>query len=263
MKTIISALIAVLALVALVSCGGGGETAAAPTGYAPGQEVEAYDYVHGGYVGQAVVSTTEDGNFEVTLNEAFLPHTLAGVDMDSADWNEGNTVSYMSHGSENFVAKYVVYNDTTYVGTTFGTAVVWVEADEQGNPAGSTSLEMAVIRNENTMRSYFNGIGTGAFRVLTEFGGEAMTVETTAYGSLYKRGSEYWAEGGRGLGWNANIEAIQSAAVEQGVSYTFGEMTQNSDNVWQLADAVTGATASDFQEYFALVQLAVARLERQ
>jgi len=262
MKTLISTLLAVIVLLAFVSCGGK-EEAAAPTGYAAGQTVEAYDYVHGGYVGKAVVESTEDGNFEVTLDEAFLPHTLAVVDMESGDWNEDNTVSYTSHGSENFVAQYVEYDGTTYVGTTFGTGVVWVEADEQGNPAGNTSLEMAIIRNEYTMRAYYNGIQNGAFKVLTEFGGSPMTVDTTSYGSLTKRGSDYWAPGTRGLGWQENIDAIETAAEEHGVHYYFDEMSQNDENIWMLADAVTGATASDFAEYYALIQLAVARLEMQ
>lgn len=65
-----------------------------------------------------MVQSTEDGNLEVTLDEAFLPHTLAVVDMESGDWNEDNTVSYTSHGSENFVAQYVEYDGTTYVGAT-------------------------------------------------------------------------------------------------------------------------------------------------
>jgi len=262
MRTVMYTLMTVLVLVTLVGCGGT-EEAAAPTGYAPGQTVEAYDYVHGGYVGKAEVSTTDDGNFEVTLDEAFLPHTLAVVDAEASDWNENNTVTYTSHGRQSHVAKYVVYNDTTYVGTTFGTSVVWVEADEQGNPAGNTSLEMAIIRNEETMRAYYNGIGNGAFQVLTGFDATPQPVETTSYGSLYKRGSEYWAEGGHGLGWNVNIEAIQNTAQEAGVSYSFDEISKNNDDVWKVADTVSGATASDFKEYFALVQLAVSRLERQ
>jgi hypothetical protein len=263
MRKLILALIVAVALTALVGCGGNEETAGTSTGYAPGQEVEAYDYVHGGYVGQAVVSTDDEGNLEVSLNEAFLPHTLATVDMDSDQWSKENTITYTAHGRTSNLAKYVVYNGTTYVGTTFGTNSVWVEADEEGNPAGNTSLEMAIIRNEDTMRSYYNGIQNGAFQIMTEFGGEPMAVETTPYGSLTKRGSEYWAEGGHGLGWHANIDAIETAAEEQGVSYTYGEMSRNDDNKWQLADTVTGATASDFQEYFALVQLAAARLDRQ
>ncbi|MCF7913919.1 MAG: hypothetical protein K9L66_01995, partial [Spirochaetaceae bacterium] len=110
MRTVIYTLMSVLVLFALVGCGGT-EEAAAPTGYAPGQTVEAYDYVHGGYVGKAEVSSTEDGNFEVTLNEAFLPHILAEVDVEAGDWNDNNTVTYTSHGDQSHVAKYVVYND--------------------------------------------------------------------------------------------------------------------------------------------------------
>lgn len=263
MRSLMTALIAVLALVALIGCGGNGETAAAPTGYAPDQRVEAYDYVHGGYVGQAVVTTNADGEIDVTLDEAFLPHTLAAVDTESEDWNGENTITYTAHGRESSLAKYVVYDGTTYVGMTFGTGVMWVEADENGNPSGNTSLEMAIIRNEVTMRGYYTGIQNGAFEVLTEFGGDPMAVETTTYGSLTKRGSEYWAAGGPGMGWQANIDEIENTAEEHGVSYTYGDMSRNDDGVWEIADAVTGATASDFPEYFALVQLAVARLEMQ
>ena len=122
---------------------------------------------------------------------------------------------------------------------------------------------MAIIRNEQTMAAYYNGIGNGDFKVLTEFGGSPKVVETTPYGSLYKSDSNYWGEDSHGLGWTANIEAVEESAEEMGVSYTLDEISQNDDNEWEIADTVTGATASDFKEYFALVQLAASRLERQ
>ncbi|MFW5737380.1 MAG: hypothetical protein ACOCYX_00570, partial [Spirochaetota bacterium] len=71
-------LIAVMAAVfMLASCGSDAE---APTGFVPDQSVEAYAYVHGGYVGQVVATTDDEGEFSVTIDEAFLPHTLAIVD---------------------------------------------------------------------------------------------------------------------------------------------------------------------------------------
>lgn len=256
MRTFTTLLISALVLVALVGCGGG--DAAAPTGYAPGQEVEAYAYVHGGYVGKAVVTTDDEGAMSATLDEAFLPHTLALVDLEDDAWNEDNTASYVVRGDEVYVAKYVSYNGTDYVGNTVGTALVYVEADEDGNPAGGTVLEKMILRNEANMEAYFDGIQDGAFATYTEFGGDAEPVTTTDYGSVTKRGSTYW---NFGIGWEGNVDAVAEAAAENGIGYTMDDLGQNSDGEWEVADATTAATLSDFKDYFALIQLAGARLE--
>lgn len=262
-NTILFTLIAVLAMGALISCGNG-EEAAAPTGYAPDQTVEAYAYVHGGYVGQAVVTTDAEGNIDVTLDEAFLPHTLAHVDIESDEWNEDNTVTYVVRGETNYVARWVAYNGTNFVGNTVGTSLVYVPADDSGNPATEVNqniLEKTIIRNEANMEAWFTSITDGSFQVFTEYGGDPMTVSETPYGGLTKRNSEYW---NFGLGWEGNMEEIQAAAEEYGVGYTLDDMSRDPDEgIWSLADATTGATASDFPDYFALIQQAVARLEMQ
>ena len=258
MRTFVTILVAALAVVALVGCGQ--EEVAAPTGFAPNQTVEAYGYTHGGYVGQAVVTTDAEGAISVEIDEAFMPHTLGIVDMESDDWNEDNTVSYIQRGDEVRVAQYVSYDGTTYVGTTVGGAMIYVEADENGEPAGGQDLEQIIIRNQGRMAAYYDIILDGGFAVYTEFGGSPMVVETTSYGSLTKEGSEYW---NFGIGWQGNIDAIEEAAVEFGTGYSLDEMTRGDDNFWSLADATTGATASDFIDYFNLVQNAVGRLAMQ
>jgi len=256
MRTLITVLVASLALVALVGCGNDAEP---PTGYAPDQTAESYAYVHGGYVGQAVVTTTDEGGFEVTLDEAFLPHTLAIVDMDSDDWNEDNTVFYVQRGNEVRVAKWIAYDGTNYTGVTVGSALAYVESDDEGNPAGGTILEKNIIRNEANMAAWYDNIADGEFVTFTEFGGQGSPVTTTSYGSLFKRGSSYWTNG---LTWQGNMDAIEEAAEENGVGFTLDEMVRG-DSDWRLADAGTGATASDFKDYFSLIQTAVARLEMQ
>ncbi|MFW5686069.1 MAG: hypothetical protein ACOC0O_05380 [Spirochaetota bacterium] len=256
MRTFITVLIAALALVALVGCGNDAE---APTGFAPNQTAVAYNYVHGGYVGQAIAETNDEGGFEVTLDEAFLPHTLAIVDMESGDWNEDNTVFYVQRGNEVRVAKWVSYNGTNYTGVTVGSALAYVESDDEGNAAGGTILEKNILRNEANMEQWWDSIDDGAFQVFTEFGGEGTPVTSTSYGSLYKRGSSYWTNG---LSWQGNMDAIEEAAEENGVAFTLDDMVR-ADSEWELADAGTGATASDFKDYFSLIQLAVARLEMQ
>lgn len=262
-KGVLRVLVAIVAVLALVSCGGQEEPAPVSTGssvsgYAPNQTAVGYAYTHGGYVGKAEVSTGADGALSVMLDEAFLPHTLAVVDMESGDWTEDNTVFYIQRGEEVRVAEYVSYNDTMYVGTTVGGSLTYVEADEAGAPVGGTDLEKAILRNQMTMEAYFDGIADGAFAVYTEFGGDAMTVTTTSYGGFYKSDGGYWNFGD--LGWQGNMDAIAAFAVANGTGFAMDEMVRNDDNVWEVADATTGATASDFRDYYTLIQLAAGRL---
>ncbi len=265
MRKLISVLVVVLAIGAVVACGNNSPSnspnnppANAPTGYAPEQTAEAYNYVHGGYIGRAVVTTDSDGALSVELDEAFLPHTLAIVDMESDEWNEDNTVYYVQRNNQVRVAKYVAYNGTNYTGVTVGSALSYVASDDEGNPAGGTDLELQIIRNEARMAEYWQHVGNGRFEVFTEFGGTPTPVTTTSYGSVYKRGSTYWDFG---LGWQGNIDAVEEAAVEHGVRFTLDEMNRNDDDLWELADAVTAATLTDFPDYFALIQTASARLK--
>lgn len=259
---VITALIAGAALFA--GCGNNGNPE--PSGYAPGQSSEAYAYIHGGYVGQAVVTTTSDGEIEVRLDEAFMPHTLALVDMDDDAWTEDNTVTYRVRGNDQHAAKYVSYNGVTYVGEVVGGALVYVEADGDGNPVGEKDLEKLIIHGQDSMAAYFDRIQNGEFGIMTEFGGTVEPVTTTAYGDVVKRGSSYWDRGP--LGWHGNIEAIEQFIAENGVNFGLNEMVRASEEdedglrMWSAADAVTGATLSDFKDYFTLAQTAEARLAR-
>jgi hypothetical protein len=257
MRTFLAVLVSALVLVTLVGCGSGTKEVATSCGYAPNQTVEAYQYVHGGYIGKAVVKTDNTGNLDVTLNEAFLPHTLAIVDIESDEWNEDNTVSYVSHGNTVYVAKYVVYNGTTYVGSAVGTDVTYVEAGENGEPVGGQDLELLIARNQESMAAYYESIDGGSFKVLPELGGSPIAVTTTGYESLYKRGSTYW---NFGKTWIANIEEVEKVAETHGVAYPLDEIRKDGDT-WKVADVTTGATLADFKDYFNNVQLAVAKLK--
>jgi hypothetical protein len=257
MRSFISIMIAALVLFALTGCGS--EEVAAPTGFAPDQTVEAYQYVHGGYVGQAVVKTDAEGALDVTLDEAFMPHTLGLVDIEADEWNEDNTVTYVVRGNTMHVAKHISYAGTNYVGTTVGTALVYVEADENGEPAGGQDLELVILRNQDNMAAWYDNIADGQFQIYTEFGGSPSAVTTTSYGSLFKRDSSYWSNG---LGWKGNIEEVEKAAELNGVGYSLDEIAKDGDT-WKVADATTGATLSDFKDYFNLIQLAAGRLKME
>lgn len=233
--------------------------------YAPNQRESAYAYTHGGYVGKAEVTVNADGELAVDLDEAFLPHTLGLVDIESDTWNEGNTTSYVSRGNTNYVAKYVSYNDKVYVSIPTGTGFSYVEADESGSASGGLDLEKAILRNQGTMAAYFALISAGKFGVIAEFGGDVIPVTTTSYGGVNKKNAPgYWADG---LGWRGNMDAIQTFAMENGVQFSLTEMVRAENEndkglkPWSVADVVTGATNSDFKDYFGLVQAAAGRLK--
>jgi hypothetical protein len=171
----------------------------------------------------------------------------------------------MSRGNENYVAKYVQYNDKVYVGVPTGTTLSYVEADENGNPAGNVDLEKAILRNHDTMRAYYALIGAGKFGVLPRFGGEVIPVTTTSYGGLTKKDAPgYWDSGQT---WIGNIEAMEAFIEENGGQYSLTEMVRASEEnadglkLWSVADTVTAATNSDFKDYFDLVQSALGRLK--
>lgn len=260
MRRFLPVLIIIITLVVFLGCGSE-EPAPAPTGFAPGQTTEAYDYVHGGYVGKAEVTVNEDGSLDATIDEAFLPHTLAIVDIESDEWNEDNTVSYVVRGDEVHVAKYIAYDGTNYTGVTVGGALAYVASGDEGEPEGNTILEKAIVKNEETMKAWFENIQDEKFQIFTEFGGDPMAVTTTDYGSLTKRGSSYWDFG---IGWQGNMEAVEEAVMQHGVGYSFDEMQRDEDSgEWSLADATTSATLSDFKQYVGLVQTAVGRLKME
>ena len=170
----------------------------------------------------------------------------------------------MSHGNEVPVAKYIEYDGKVYVGTAVGSSMTYVEAGKSGEPAGALDLELMIVKNQDTMAAYWDSIQSGGFKVMTGFRGKVMTVTTTTYGGLTKDTSNYW---NIGQTWKGNIGAIEKFIEQYGSQYQRSDMVRasqaNADGLklWSVADAVSGATNSDFKDYFALAQSAIAQLK--
>ena len=260
MRKSFAVLIAILMLTAFI-----GQVAA--DGYIAGQTEKAYAYTHGGYVAEATATVVWDGSVRVDINEAFLPHTLAIVDYEAMEWTADNTAYYLSRGSEVRVAKYVEYDGKVYVGTTVGGSLTYVEADDSGMAAGGTDLEKVILRNQATMAAYYENLESGSFKIFTEFGGMGMPVTETHYGGVTKNDSPgYW---NFGQTWQGNIDAIELFIYENGSDFSNSDMVQaieeNADGLkfWSVADAVSGATNSDFRDYFNVAQAAISRLKKK
>lgn len=233
--------------------------------YLPNQTSTGYAYVHGGYVGMAEAKTDDKGNLTVYLDDAFLPHTIAIVDMESADWNESNTVGYTNRGKTSYFAKYVEYDGKVYVGVPTGDGFSYVEADDKGAPKGNVDLELIILRNQDTMAAYYKNVPGGKFKIKTSFAAAGKAVTTTSYGGVSKKKAlKYWDSGQT---WVGNITAIEKFIAEKGLQYSSSEMKQAAEpndaglKLWSVADAVTGATNSDFKDYFNVAQLAAGKLK--
>ncbi|QMS85220.1 hypothetical protein [Candidatus Xianfuyuplasma coldseepsis] len=229
------------------------------------QSVEAYGFTHGGYVGQVTIVVT-DGVLDVEINEAFLPHTLAAVSLDDAEWDETNTLTI---GTSSY-ALYIMYNDTLYKALeTEAGLLVYSEADETGAVLTGRwdvkNLEMHIIRNDANMKAYYDALENGGFKLMTSFD-DASPMAVTS-GQFKDGNPDYWQAGGGRLGWQANIDALEAFLEEYGAAFDTLAFTQVDttvdgveDTYWQVADTVAGATNSDFPDYFQLAQAAFGQL---
>lgn len=233
------------------------------SGFAPNQHEIVYGYVHGGYVGMADVSTDRQGGLNVYLNDAFLPHVLAAVDIDDPQWDYDNTISYISHGEEEFASLFVEYDGTTYVAEPLGEGFAYVEADDMGYPIGNTDLEKIILRNQVTMATYFELIDKGGFLLKTGFDSPGIPVTETDYGGLTKKFAPKYFD--HSLTWIGNIEALEEFIEENGTGFSLSDMVRAKEanaegsKLWSVVDEVTGASLSDFKDYYGLVQNAVGR----
>ena len=268
MKKILVFLLAIIIIAGFAGCSGkssevSGEDSGITCAYAPNQSTIAYSYIHGGYVGRAEVKTNENGDISVSFDEAFLPHVLASVDIEAAEWTENNTIMFDSHGDV-YAAKYIEYNSKVYIGISTGKGISYVAADETGEAAGNTDLEKMIIRDQASMATFYTVVPAGMFKTFTEFGGMASPITTTSYGGPTKKTSPgYWAFGQT---WIGNITAIENFIAENGIQFNLSKASKAKEEnaeglkLWSVADTVTGATNSDFKEYFGLAQYAAGKL---
>lgn len=238
----------------------------------PDQTVEAYGFTHGGYVGQVTIVVT-DGELDVEINEAFLLHTLAEVtlstDTDPTEWDETNTLTIGS----NSYALYIMYNGDMYKALqTDAGLLVYSAVDETDTLLTGRwdikNLEMAIIRNDASMKAYYDALNAGELKLMTAIDDTDPIVLTDG---LFKDGNpNYWPAFEGSLGWQANIDALETFLEENGAAFDTLEFTQVEttvngveDTYWQVVDSIAGATNSDFQDYFQLAQAAFGQLETE
>ncbi|MFP4286312.1 MAG: hypothetical protein ACLFRI_01325 [Candidatus Izemoplasmataceae bacterium] len=226
-------------------------------------EASAYGVVHGHYVGVADITVDKDGVVtDLTLEEYFLPYSWGKVDASNADREDVLGVVGTRRGGDSsntedhvttYYAKYLQIGDELFTGAVTGDAgsqsIVYSTDD-------IADLDVYVETEENA-KWYVDQILAEEVYIANEDGTENTELETiesdASSVTLNKSDSGYWSTGDRG--WLGNRDATVDAIIGLNLSEEFTTV-RGEDNFWSINDTVTGATWSDFNDYFNLAQQA-------
>ena len=234
---VLTALLVVAAVVVLASC-------------AKTYDDVAYGLVHGeGYVAKATVTKDADGKVkDATLDEACFPTQVTATEADG-DYT-------VTVGTKHY------YKTVKWAKVT----AVW-DADKGEYTVDGVSLRLFFKIDEGRCEEYFEAVSANAITVVTSSGNKTdiMTAET-----LLKSKNGYWGNpSANALGWKANVEATINYVKANGFGLKKSnfETKDNSasnaklDNEWveKSSGVATGATWTDFYDYYCLLERAFLR----
>jgi hypothetical protein len=217
----------------------------------------ALGIVHDHYLGVVDITVKKDGSVSnVKIDEIFLPYNWA------QKTNQGENASFTNYwtvdGVEKNYAAYIridnKYFEAAASSDSSVTYPIWKEID------GSINDLEAELEDSADLRTwYYNAVKAGKVAIVKAVGDDFEDEKDPAnnnYGSMFKSTSTYWPESmNRGLGWKANIQAMENYIKQHGVDFEQGDIDQDDDNEWWIGDVNTGATLTDFADY---VQVAKA-----
>lgn len=218
------------------------------------KEATAYGLVHGHYVGEVTVTVAEDGTVgSVSIEEYFLPYSWAKVSETT-----GDVLAVVgSRGTSNY-AKYVKIGDKLFTGSVTGT----VEEKNQVivySAEGIANIETWVENAENA-EWYVKQINANKFFLADSEGKEVTNLtrsDATSNKSMKKSESGYWFGENYPLGWAGNVAAMVEAFVGTKLEATVTSEDQDPvTKFWSFGDVETGATLTDFIDYYTLAQAA-------
>ena len=248
MKKLLMALFALTLVFGLSACG----TEEEPEPVI--EEGTGYGLVHSHYVGIATV-TLEDGIVtDASLEEYFLPYSWAKLEVvteESDELGENEDVfQFTAFGTTYNMAVYVQIGDKLFSGENVDGSPVWSTDD-------IADLEEWLKVEENA-KWYVDQVDEGNWYIANADGTESdyETLETDASAtSIIKSESGYWDFGH--LGWQGNVDATVDAVIGLDLSedYDLERLDEDEDELrfWAIDDTVTGATWSDFPDYFGIL----------
>ncbi len=254
----------IAASLALVACGGD-TTSSLTTTANPERTAEAYAIVHKDYVGYTDIVVLNGVVQEVVLEEYYLPYTWAKVTVTSE--TAPADVIVISGSTPSWYAKYLVIGDRHFTGELRAETLVvgeisYTKETVKYTADGIDDLFVWLLGSEANCQWYVEQLLDGlAFVADDTFAANTTLTVWSQENGFTKSATLYWTGVNYPLGWQGNMAAI-IAAVEGTVLNPDAALTQNAETkFWSIGDAVSGATLTDFRDYYNLIAAAYVKTQ--
>jgi hypothetical protein len=204
-----------------------------------GKANQANKFTLGGRTFELVTTITDNDAYDASVPTLITP-----------------TVTVATNAATTYATKYWVYKQTA------GDPIPGTVANETAT-LYTNDLTKLILGNQEAAAWYVNAIGDGTGLVLLNAGGTSAGVTAKDYASgVHKLEHKYWGSvsGSQVYTWQGNMNLIQDFAVAQqlpDITGATGSLIRQVAGVWVYGSTIsTGATATDFANYYNLAQAA-------
>lgn len=222
------------------------------------KKATAYGLVHGHYVGEAVIEVDSKGVVkDIKFEEYFLPYNWAKVATPTDLENiPADVLAVVGSRGTSYYAKYVKVGDKLFTGAVTGASgsqsIVY-------SATGIDNIENWVKTSANG-KWYVEQVKANAFFLATATGAQSTTLtrsDATSNKAMSKSESGYWTVEAPALGWKGNMAKIVEVIVGSKLDVAEAEIVKVGESkFWTVGDVVSGATLSDFKDYYRLAKVA-------
>ncbi|TNF09276.1 MAG: hypothetical protein EP317_01155 [Bacillota bacterium] len=213
-----------------------------------------YGLVHGHYVGVIEVTINAAGNVTAAeVEEYFLPYSAAKVVVADPENLPADVMSVTGSRGTSYYAKYFSVDGILFTGTVNGDAPaqsITYAAD------GIDNIEVWVETEANAKR-YVEAVEAGTVFIANEDGTASSyaMADNSAKVSMKKSESGYWSGVNYPLGWAGNMAAFVTAITGTKLNASLETIVKNTETgFWSIGTIVTGATMTDFKDYYEVAQ---------
>lgn len=247
LKKLFLSLVVLLAVFSFAACG------------SKEKEAKGYGIVHKDYVGVATMKVKDGEVTALSFEEYYLPYSWAAIEKPAGDTLPADVLEV----GTKYYAKYIKIGDQLLTGevrkddlvidgVTYSNEKVRYSNEEIGD------LYLWLKGNEANCKWYVEQLEADAAYIAKQDGSKATyTVTGNAKGGFAKSTTGYWpADSGKGLGWAKNMEEIADILIGTKMDATKDELVKGTDNFWYVKGAVSGATVTDFKDYYEVARRA-------
>ena len=215
-----------------------------------------YGLVHGHYVGVVDVTLANNGNVvDINVDEYFLPYSAAKVVVADPLDLPADVLSVTGSRGTSYYAKFFSVDGILFTGTVLG------EGTAQSIKYSADDIEdiEVWVQTEANAKRYVEAVDANLVFIANEDGTPSTyeMSDASAKVSMKKSESPYWSGASYPLGWAGNMAAFETAVTGTKLNADLETIVKNSETgFWSIGDIVTGATMTDFKDYYQVSQRA-------